>query len=140
MSAQSKLAASLATVAIAALGGPLVLSRTALAEVVKHAQSLYEQNDESRQITRRVTGAVTAWAAGENLSREVDLGLELAAETVARFGLSTDALAELGFDAAAAAGAVVVAASRDDAAWETEAHYAVAVFSGRCNNLWFGRR
>lgn len=127
MSGRSNLAASLATVAIAALGGPIILTRTALEEVVKHAQSLYDQNDESRQISRRVSEAVKAWAVSENLAKDVDLGLELAAETVARFGLSTDRLAELSFEAAAAAGAVVAAARADDPKWGTEDHYAVAV-------------
>lgn len=127
MSKQGELTKSLATVAIAALGGPLFVARAALAEVVKYAQSRYDENEQSRQVLRQVAGAVTAWASGEKLiQNDVDLGLALAAEKVACFGLSKDKLAELGFDPVRAAEAVVSAAKAEDPRWGTEDHYAAA--------------
>jgi hypothetical protein len=128
MSRQSDLAGSMATVAIAALGGPLFVGRAALAEVVKYAQSRYDENEQSRQIRRQVAGAVVAWAASEKLARDdVDLGLALGAEKVTRFGLSTDKLAGLGFDPVLATEAVVAAAKAEDSRWGIEDHYVVAV-------------
>jgi hypothetical protein len=115
-------------VAIASLGGPLFVARAALAEVVKYAQSRYEENEQSRQIRRQVADVLGAWADSEQLNGEdVDLGLALAAEIVSRFGLSTDELAELGFAPAAAAEVVVGKAKSNDPNWGTEDHYAVAV-------------
>jgi hypothetical protein len=128
MSGRSDLAVSLVSIAIAALGGPLVVARTALAEVAKYAQTRYDEKEESRQIVRQVSSAVMAWARSEKLAGDdVDLGLELARDTVWSFGLSTDKLAELRFEATAAAEAVVAAAKAENPRWGTEDHYTVAV-------------
>lgn len=87
MSKQSDLAGPLATVAIATLGGPLLVVRAGLGEVVKYAQSRYDESEQPRQIRRQVAGAVSRWADSEKLSDSaVDLGLALAAENVARYG------------------------------------------------------
>ncbi|MET0994831.1 MAG: NACHT domain-containing protein [Mycobacterium sp.] len=99
-----------------------------MAEVVKYAQARYDENEQSRQIRRQVSDAVTAWAGSEKLAKDdVDLGLALAAETVARFGLGTDMLAGLGFDPLLAAEAVAAAARAEDTRWGTEDHHTVAI-------------
>ncbi|MCM3689053.1 NACHT domain-containing protein [Kocuria rosea] len=130
MSRSSALAGSLATVAIAALGGPLAMGGAALEEVVKYAQARYEEGDQSRQVRKKVTEAITRWARTEGFTdEEVERGLTLATETVARFGLSNKVLAELRFDPARAANQVVASAREKDRHWGTENHYEVAARS-----------
>ena len=95
----SALAGSLATVAIASLGGPLSAAGAALAEVVKLAQARYEAGAPTRDLRRQVTAEIRQWAEGEKFaSEDVRLGLALATETVARFGLDYEAIAALKFD------------------------------------------
>jgi hypothetical protein len=95
----SELAGSLATVAIASLGGPLAAGGAALAEVVKHAQARYEAGAPTRDLRRQVTVEIRQWAENERIaSEEVQRGLALATETIARFGLDVDAIATLQFD------------------------------------------
>lgn len=121
MSRSSDLASSLATVAIAALGGPLFAVRAALAEVVRHAQSSYDGNEQTRQVQTYVRNAVSAWAQSEHFSTaDLEIGLTLATEIVARIGLSTERLAELGFDANRAAGEVIELAKIEDPYWGKE--------------------
>ncbi len=124
----SRLAGSLATVAIASLGGPLLAGRTALGELVKYAQSRYEADGDARDLHRQVAAGIRRWAEGERLPAEqVELGLALAAEVVARFGVDRDAIAGLNFDASAVS-ARVLKESRvhDPKSWGTEPHYNVA--------------
>lgn len=74
----SRLAGSLATVAIATLGGPLLAGRTALGELVKYAQARYEADGQTRDLYRKVTAGIRHWAEGERLNpQDVELGLFL---------------------------------------------------------------
>src|SRR4051812_7390209 len=94
----SKLAGSLATVAIATLGGPLLAGRTALGELVKYAQARYEADGQTRDLHRQVTAGIRRWAEGEKLTAEqVELGLARAAEVVAQFGADRGGIADLNF-------------------------------------------
>jgi hypothetical protein len=123
----SELAGSLATVAIASLGGPLSVAGAALAEVVKHAQARYEAGASTRDLRRQVTIEIRQWAASERFAPgEIELGLALAAETVAQFGLDVDAIAALQFDPMVASRRVLAAAKAKDSYWGTENHYEVA--------------
>ena len=95
----SELAGSLATVAIASLGGPLTAGGAALAEVVKHTQARYEAGAPTRDLRRHVTMEIRQWAESERFtSEQIELGLALATETTARFGLDIDTIAALQFD------------------------------------------
>src|SRR3954447_23030497 len=97
----SRLAGSLATVAIATLGGPLLAGRTALGELVKYAQARYEADGQTRDLQRRVTVGIRPWAKGERFTPDqVEFGLARAAEVVAQFGADHDAIALLNFDSA----------------------------------------
>jgi hypothetical protein len=123
----SELAGSLATVAIASLGGPLAAVGTALAEVIKHAQARYEAGAPTRDLRRQVTVEIRQWAESEKLaSEEVQLGLALATETVAQFGLDVDVIAGLQFDPGEVSRRVREAAQAKDSYWGTEDHYEVA--------------
>jgi hypothetical protein len=123
----SELAGSLATVAIASLGGPLSAGGAALAEVVKHTQARYEASAPTRDLRRQVTVEISRWAKSENFAAEdVQLGLALATETVAQFGLDVDAIAALQFDPAKVSRRVREAAQARDSYWGTEDHYEVA--------------
>jgi hypothetical protein len=66
----SELAGSLATVAIAFLGGPLAAGGAALAEVVKHTQARYEAGAATRDLRRQVTVEISRWAKSENFAAE----------------------------------------------------------------------
>lgn len=128
MSKKSNLAGSLATVAIAVLGGPLSIVQATLGEIVKIAQARYDENEQLRQIHRQIAKAVTEGANSENFSpADIALGLELAGETVGYFGVSLDRLAELEFDPELAAKEVVDSAQKEDRRWGSEDHYAVVV-------------
>ena len=122
-----KLAASLATVAIAALGGPVPAAGTALKELVKHTQARYEADEQSRDLHRRVTVGIRQRALAEQFTeQEMKLGLDLAVETVARYGLTHEQIANLNFDAEDVSRQVVSAAEINDPYWGMEKHYAVA--------------
>jgi hypothetical protein len=123
----SRLAGSLATVAIASIGGPLSATWAALGEVVKHAQARYEARAETRDLRRRVTAGIGQWAQGENFaSEDVRLGLTLAVNTVARFGLGYDEIAALNFDPQEVSARVLESSRASDSYWGTEDHYEVA--------------
>ena len=123
----SELAGSLATVAIASLGGPLPAVKATLGEVVKHARARYEANAPLRELHRQVEDAVNAWAQGERLPDEVvELGLALATESVARFGLVPADMAALNFDAEKVSDQVLDKARAADRYWGREDHYGVA--------------
>jgi hypothetical protein len=123
----SELAGSLATVAIASLGGPLAAGGAALAEVVKHTQARYDAGAPTRDLRRHVTEQINLWAKSEDLATEdVQLGLALATKTVAQYGLDRDAIASLQFDPAKVSRRVQQAAQARDAYWGTEKHYEVA--------------
>ena len=123
----SVLAGSLATVAIASLGGPVSAAGAALAEVVKLAQARYEAGVPTRDLRRHLTADIRQWAEGEKLApEEVRLGLALATESVARFGLDYDEIAALNFDPHGASKKVIEAAKASDKHWGTENHYEVA--------------
>ena len=95
----SELAGSLATVAIACLGGPMSAVGAVLAGVVKHAQAGYEAAAPTRDLRRQVSSGIRQWADSEKLATdEVNRGLALAVEWVARFGLDVTAIAALNFD------------------------------------------
>jgi hypothetical protein len=116
-----------ATVTIAALGGPLPAVGTALAELVKRAQARYDANAPTRDLRRQVTAEIRQWAESEKFSPEaVKLGLTLAAETVAQFGVDHEAIAALQFDPDATSRRVLKAAKAKDRYWGTEDHYEVA--------------
>ena len=66
---RSQLAGSLATVAIASLGGPLPAAGAAVAQVVKHAQARYDAGAPARDLRRHVTAEIRRWAEGEQLDR-----------------------------------------------------------------------
>ena len=123
----SELAGSLATVAIASLGGPLLGVRAVLAEVVKHAQAGYEAAAPTRDLRRQVSSGIRQWAESEKLTtEEVNLGLALAVESVARFGPDASAIAALNFDPQKASRRVLDRAKAKDSRWGTEDHYEVA--------------
>ena len=123
----SGLAGSLATVAIAALGGPLSFAAAVLTEVVKLAQARYEAGAPMRDLHRQVTTEIERWADGAEFTREeVKQGLRLAAETVARSGLDEDAIATLNFNPEAVSKRVLAAAKVGDRYWGSEDHYEVA--------------
>src|ERR1035438_9219784 len=95
----SELAGSLATVAIASLGGPLSAVGAVLAGVVKHAQGGYEAAAPTRDLRRQVSAGIRQWAASEKFAtEEVNRGLALAVELVARSGPDVNAIAALNFD------------------------------------------
>jgi hypothetical protein len=123
----SELAGSLATVAIASLGGPLAAGGAALAEVVKHTQARYEAGAPTRDLRRQVTVEIDRWAKSEKFAtKDVQLGLALATETVAQYGLDRTAIASLQFDPAKVSRRVREAAQARDPYWGTEDHYEVA--------------
>jgi hypothetical protein len=123
----SELAGSLATVAIASLGGPLSAAGAALAEVVKLAQARYDAGAPTRDLRRQITAGIRTWAQAERFDpNDIQLGLALATETVARFGLDQDAIAALRFDPEEASTRVLEAAKAGESRWETENHYEVA--------------
>jgi hypothetical protein len=108
-----ELAGSLATVAIASLGGPLAAVGAGLAEAVKHAQAAYAANAPLWDLRRRVTDEIRRWADGEKVAaKDVELGLALATKTVAKLGVDHDAIAELRFDPGEVAKRVTDAAGR----------------------------
>ena len=92
-------ASSLATVAIAALGGPLAGAGAAMTEVVKHAQARYEANAPTRDSRNQIAGEIREWARAEGFTgEEVEHGLGLATRTVAQFGVDQDTIATLKYD------------------------------------------
>ena len=122
-----KLAGSLATVAIAALGGPLAATGAALGEVVKHASGHYQKQASTRELQNQVKLAVTGWAGGEHFGADsLRLGLALALETVARAGLDLDAVIRRHFNSEAITREVVAKAQAEDPQWGKENHYSVA--------------
>ena len=130
------LAGSLATIAIAALGGPLPAVATAgLSEFVTFARGRYERNALTRDLQREVEVAILVWVEGGAEFKEVGvgkLGLTQAAWVIARFGVSDRRSADLGYSAGPAAREVISAAKRDDQYWGTEDHYLVAEAAIRC--------
>lgn len=127
-SGNAELAGSLATVAIASLGGPLAAGGAALAEVVKHARARYDTDASTRELRKRVTEEIALWASRESFtSDDIRLGLALATETVARFGLEVHVIADLQFDPVAVSMRVLEAGRADDRRyWGTEPHYDIA--------------
>ena len=125
----ARLAGSLATVAIASLGGPVPMAGAALTEVVKAARAGYQAGAETRQLRQQVSESVHGWAKGERLDPDVvKSGLTQATWTMASVGLDYDDLANLKLDPEKAANEVVRRAQDRDRFWdrEVEAHYAVA--------------
>jgi hypothetical protein len=123
----AELAGSLATVAIASLGGPMSAVGAVLVGVVKHAQAGYEAAAPTRDLRRQVSADIRQWAEGEKLTtEEVNCGLALAVESVARFGLDVSAIATLNFDPQGASRRVLDRARAEDSYWGTENHYEVA--------------
>ena len=123
---RSALAGSMATIAIACLGGPIAGGSAALGELVKLAQARYQRNSPARELHRQVTAGIQVWAASQRLGPEVDLGLDLAVSTIAEHGMDTAGIAEALFDPATVTRCVVASAKATDPLWGTEAHYAVA--------------
>jgi hypothetical protein len=123
----AKLAGSLATVALAASGGPLSIASASLKEAVKWAQERYLDEAPARELQGRVQFHIESWANGENISPEdIDLGLELAGITVVHFGPDIAAMAELNLDATQIILRVIGNARAADPYWGSEAHYSVA--------------
>jgi WD40 repeat protein len=117
----------LATVAIAALGGPLSVTSAALSEVVKHAQQKYDESEPARNLQKNVTQRITQWAKAEGLDKsDVESGLDEAAWTIARYGVDSRTIADLHFDPDRAAKQVIARRRSNDSLWGTEAHYQVA--------------
>jgi hypothetical protein len=122
-----ELAQSLAAVAIAALGGPLPAGQVALAQVVKHAQVWLTRDAETRELRQQVAVQIQYWAGSEHLDPEaVRLGLAVAVELAAEYGLDAEQIADLDFDPDAVAKHVMDAAHARDRYWGTESHYGVA--------------
>src|SRR5450756_1635580 len=114
----SELAGSLATVAIASLGGPLLGARAVLAEVVKHAQARYEAAAPTRDLRRQVSLGIMQWAESEKFTtEEVNCGLALAVRSVARFGPDVNAIAALNIDPREASRRVLDRARAEDSYW-----------------------
>lgn len=90
-------ASSLATVAIATLGGPIPAVAAGLGEVVKHAETLIRKNREATAVQRSVTQAIEWWAASERVA-DAGLGIDLAAQVIARHGASERERARLDYD------------------------------------------
>jgi hypothetical protein len=124
----SELAGSLATVAIASLGGPVSAVGAVLAGVVKHAQAGYEASGPTRDLRRQVSAGIRQLAESENLATaEVNLGLALAVESVARFGPDVTAIAALNFDPQEASKQVLDRAKAADWRWGNgDSQYEVA--------------
>ena len=123
----SELAGSLATVAIASLGGPMSAVGAVLAGVVKHAQGRYEASAPTRDLRRQVSSGIRQWADSEKLTtEEVNCGLALAVQSVARFGPDIDVIAALNFDPQKASRRVLDGARAADSYWGTEDQYEVA--------------
>jgi NACHT domain len=123
----SELAGSLATVAIASLGGPMSAVGAVLAGVVKHAQAGYEVAAPTRDLRRQVSAGMRQWAESEKFTTEqVNLGLALAVESVARFGPDASVIAALNFDPQGASRRVLDQAMAQDSYWGKEDHYEVA--------------
>jgi hypothetical protein len=113
-----KLAGSLATVAIGSLGGPLTAAGAALTEVVKHLQARHEANAPIRALRTQVESDITEWGKRQRfLSEDVEHGLEIATQSVARFGLDVDAIAALQFDPEKVSRRVQEAAQAHDSYW-----------------------
>lgn len=121
-------ARSLATVTLAALGGPLPAAATAaLGEVVRYALQRYESDSETRNAQKQVELAIREWATSEQLAlADAKLGLELATRIIARFGATDEESAEIDYDPTRATNLVLQRASLQDNYWGTEPHYEVA--------------
>jgi tetratricopeptide (TPR) repeat protein/uncharacterized membrane protein (UPF0136 family) len=104
-------ASSLATVAIASLGGPVAAGGAALRELVKHAEAAWRINEQATLLHRQVTGAITGWAAREHL-QDMDQGLDLAVNVIAGYGASAQESAVLRYDAEKAAQLAVARAAK----------------------------
>lgn len=119
---------SLATVTIAALGGPLPAAATAaIGEVVKYALNRYEASAEIRGMQGHVATAIKAWVQGEGMDpAETELGLALATRMIAEYGATDDDAVAVGYDAARALELVASRARSGDRYWDTEPHYEVA--------------
>jgi hypothetical protein len=123
----ARLAGQLATVAIAVLGGPTRAAGTALPEVSKRAQARYEATASTRELRRQVSAAVEQWAATVRFDPQtLRIGLVQAIQTLARFGLDYQGVADLKFSPEAAAARVIGAARASDRYWGLENHYVVA--------------
>ena len=126
-SGYSELAGALATVAIASLGGPLAAGGAALAELVKHMQARYDAGASTRDLRKQVTMQITQWAESERFApQEIELGLALATETMAQFGLNVAEIATLQFDPLKVSRQAQQAAQARNPSWGTEEHYEVA--------------
>ena len=140
---RSDLVASLATVTIAALGGPLGAVGVATArELVKYVQSAWDKNSPQRHLQERIQASIGAWAKGEQIDAQiVDRGLGWAIEYVQAAGPAYQVLADTDLDLVAATGAVIAEAKQRDRYWGTEAEHAVAeralrvTYAALCSNL-----
>jgi len=103
-------ASSLATVAIAALGGPVAAGGAALREVVKHAEGMYRSHQQATKLQRQVAEAIRGWAAGEQVN-EAGPGLDLAVRVIAGYGASAEESATLRYDSGRAAELVATRAA-----------------------------
>ncbi|MBN2176357.1 MAG: NACHT domain-containing protein, partial [Demequinaceae bacterium] len=98
-----------------------------MTELVKLARKWYDEDADNRNLRRAVATDLEAIAKGERVSdTDVGLGLELATATVAKYGLPLDGLVQKGFDADAAADAVINCAKDEDRNWGREPHYDMA--------------
>ena len=99
----SELAGALATVAIAALAGPIPAASVALSQLVKQLQARFERDESTRNLRRQLSLEIRQWAKAEKFSTEtVENGLTFATLTVQNFGVTDDEVARLNYDAKAA--------------------------------------
>lgn len=120
-------AESLATIAIASLGGPVPAVAAALTELVKLGRARFDSDADERDLWRAVVLQVEAVAESERVpAASVQVSLDTATAAVAKHGPTLAELTEMNFDANAAARAVKTRARKDDRYWGTEPHYAVA--------------
>jgi hypothetical protein len=120
----------LATVAIAALGGPLpAVATAALKEVVTYARARYEKDAPTRDLQREVEAAILGRVEDSHEFQDPEsgrLGLTEAALVVARYGVSDQRSADLGWAPDLAANEVITAAAAHDRFWGSEEHYTLA--------------
>jgi hypothetical protein len=107
---RADLAESLAKVAIAALAGPWSAATEALKAGVGLAKKTLENREPIRELQVSVKRAILAWADAEKV-RDVDQGLELAAQVIALYGSTRQESAKLLYDARRATNQVLARAA-----------------------------
>lgn len=101
-------AASLAKVAVASLGGPVAAGTGALAEVIDHADRWLAARPDAARIQKSVEKGLAGWAKAERIdAADLSIGIELAVRLIGFYGVSAAERAELNLDSEKAAATVL---------------------------------